>query len=59
MIDLIDGNTGEVVVRVPDDAIDACSHPGPCDGDVATYLADPETEWIQCESFEREQRTQG
>jgi len=46
VIDLIDGDSGAVVVRVPEDAIEECSHPGPCDGDVASWLASGELEWI-------------
>jgi hypothetical protein len=39
-----DGESGTDILEVPFDAIDACSHPGPCDDDVARWL--PHVKWL-------------
>ena len=43
-VDLICGETGHVLARVPERAIYDCAHQGPCDDDVAYWLT--RTEWV-------------
>ena len=43
-VEWFDGESGAPILRVPVEAVAECSHPGPCDSDVARWL--PRVEWL-------------